>query len=153
MKSLNSLNRKRVPKPNINRDNKPKFEKALWVSRLNPATTNDDVIAYITSNTSIIDKERISVHKLVKKDIDLSTLKFVSFKVEMNADDLTVLNDSNLWPENVQVREFMQAPKNVLGNYFPPLNEQVNRTAATAETTASVSPTASGLDQNLMDMQ
>lgn len=131
-----------VPKPINSRENKPKFEKALWVSRLNPHTTNDDVIAYITSNTSVIDKERMSVHKLVKKDVDLTTLKFVSFKIEMNADDLEILNDSDLWPENVQVREFMQTPKNILGNFFPPLNGENGQTKPN-EQTAGTSVSAS----------
>lgn len=145
-----------VPKPNNNRDNKPKFEKPLWVSRMDPATSNDDVVAYITSNTSVTDKEQISVHKFVKKDVDLSTLKFISFKVEMNADDLKLLNDENLWPEKVQVREFMQTPKNVLGNYFPPLNEQAYRAAApAANSNEQVKQTASesNADANLLDLQ
>lgn len=59
-----------VPTPNISRVSKPNFGKALRVSRLNPTTTNDEVIDYITSNTSVTNKERISVHKLVKKYAD-----------------------------------------------------------------------------------
>lgn len=120
-----------VPKPDRNRESGPKFEKALWVSRLSTQTTNDDVIAYITSNTSVTDSSRINVHKLVKKDVDVTTLQFVSFKVEMNAEDLDVLNDSNLWPQYVQVREFLQTPKNVLGNYFPALSKQKGAESAT----------------------
>lgn len=141
-----------VVQSNRNSDNKPKFQKALWVSRLNPATTNDDVIAYITSNTSVTDKARINVHKLVRKDVDLTTLKFVSFKVEMNAEDLDILNDSNLWPQHVQVREFMQTPQNVLGNYFPPLNAQDNNATSVAAA-ATTAKTTENSNENLIEMQ
>lgn len=109
---------KREPK----RDEKPKFEKAIWVSRLSPNTTEDEVIEFITSNTPVTDKTKISVHKLVKKDADISSLKFVSFKVELNGNDFDVLNDPEVWPENIMVREFMQAPKTTFGDFFPRLD-------------------------------
>lgn len=55
----------------------------------------------------------------MKKGQDLSTLKFVSFKVAVNQDEFDVLMDPDVWPENVMVREFLQ---NVtLGDYFPAL--------------------------------
>lgn len=111
-----------VPKPMRTIDAKPKFEKALWVSRFKPDVSNEEVANYITTSTPINDKERIAVHKLVKKDADLSTLKFVSFKIEMSAEDLDILNDSSLWPEDVLVREFVMVPKNTLGSHFPHLN-------------------------------
>lgn len=46
-----------------------------------------------------------------------STLKFVSFK--LNVEELDVLDNVDLWPEDVRLREFQQTPKNELGNYFP----------------------------------
>lgn len=105
------------------RETKPKFEEALWIFRLGPGTTCDDVINYITSNTSVAEKSSLSAHMLVKKGTDVTSLRFVSFKVEMNAADLDVLNDPNLLPENVQVREFMQRPEGVrLGDFFSKAN-------------------------------
>lgn len=121
-----------VPKFNRDRDAKPKFSKALYVSRLNPSTSIDEISDYITANTLVIDKNKFSVHKMVKKGVDESTLKFVSFKVEMNAEELDVLDDATLWPEGVQVREFQQAPLNEFGNYFPALS--ANRHPATSST-------------------
>lgn len=112
-----------VPKPNLNRD-KTKFEKALFVTRLSPTTTIDDVIGYITTQTPVTDKERINVHKLVKKDADLSKMQYISFKVELNADDLEVLLDHNLWPDDMGVREFSEKPSKVLGDFFPTLRHE-----------------------------
>lgn len=111
-----------VPKIVRARDDKSKFEKALFVSRLLPTTTADGVVNFVTANTSVNGKERMNVHKLVKKGVDESTLDFVSFKIEVSADDLIILNDPNVWPEGVLVREFVpSAPKNALGRHLPSL--------------------------------
>lgn len=110
-----------VPKV-VRSDIKPKFGKALYVSRLNPATTNEQLIEYIVGNTPVTDPSKFNVHKMIKKGIDESTLKFVSFKVEMNVEELDVLDDGSLWPEGTIVREFTQKPSNELGKFFPPLN-------------------------------
>lgn len=123
-----------VPKLNRISSEQPKFAKALYVSRLNPSVTNEELIDYIVSNTPVNDKTKFNVHKMVKKDADLSSMKFVSFKVELNAEDLDVLDDGDLWPEGVIVREFKPAPKNELGNYFPPINRQHDAQGATNTT-------------------
>lgn len=98
---------------------KPRYTKAVWISRLEPETTDSDIATYITENTLIKEKSKFDVHKLVKKGQDLSTLKFVSFKIAMNQDEFDVLMDPDVWPENVMVREFLQNA--TLGDYFPEL--------------------------------
>lgn len=122
-----------VSKPIRNRDDKPKYEKALYVSGLDPSTTNEQITEYIVENTSVDDKDKFNVHKMVKKDADITTLKYVSFKVELNVDELIVLDDVSLWPEGVRVREFKQVPKNELGRHFPslPTKEQLAATNTT----------------------
>lgn len=126
-----------VPKMNHVND-VPKFAKALYVSRLNPVTTIEELSDYIIGNTPITDATKFKVHKMVKKGIDESTLKYVSFKVELNVEELEVLDDVDLWPQGVHVREFSSVPKNTLGNYFPSLNA--------TKTTATTNPA------DLMDM-
>lgn len=128
-----------VPKPNRVRDEKPKFAKALYVSGLHPDTTTDQLADYIVSYTPVTDATKFKVHKMVKKGVDVSTLKFVSFKVEMNDDDLDILDNADLSDEGVRVREFTQAPKTVLGDFlnFPNLNGTAAPSAAT-ETNSTV---------------
>lgn len=101
---------------------KSKFDKAVWISRLSPAVTSDEIAAYVTSNTSITDEKRINVHKLVKKDQDLSQLKFVSFKIELNGADFDILIEPDVWPANVLVREFTPSPKPITFGAFLPTN-------------------------------
>lgn len=74
---------------------KPTFKMAVWVSRLLPGTTNDDMANYIVSNKIIAERSKFNVHKLIKKDQDESTLKFVSFKV--HTADTYVYDISLLW--------------------------------------------------------
>lgn len=110
-----------VPRVNNVRDDKPIFEKALYVSGLGPATSNDEIANYILEFTSVKDATKFKVHKMVKKDAEISKLKFVSFKVEMNAEELEVLDNVDLWPQGLRVREFQMVPKNQMGNFFPTL--------------------------------
>lgn len=108
-----------VAKPK--RIKKPTFTKALWISRLNPETSEGEIADYIAQNTSITDFSKFKAHKLVKKDCDLTALKFVSFKIEMNDEEYDILSNPDVWPENVMVREFLQS--NTLGAHiFPAFN-------------------------------
>lgn len=102
-----------------------KFTKYIWVSRLKPETSEDEMIDYIVKNTSANDNTKFRVHKLVKKDADLSALKFVSFKIDVNENEFNTLCDPDVWPENIMVREFII--NKTLGEYmFPTLNTSKN---------------------------
>lgn len=108
-------------------------EKAIWVSRFAPNTSEDDIRHYIAIHTSA--SPNINVRKLVKKDQDLSKLNFVSFKIEVNASDFAILNDKSAWPVNVPVRAFEETvkPKPVtLGDFLTNnLNGQQTRKSPT----------------------
>lgn len=119
-----------IPQRARKNEEKPKFEKAIWISRLNPDTSEEQVIDYIVNNTSVTDKTKMNAHKLVKKGTEMSSLNFVSFKVELNLADFDVLNDPEVWPQHVLVREFSQAPKTTFGDHwFPALNQMNNEQA------------------------
>lgn len=97
---------------------KPKFEKAVWISRLPPITTEDEVREYISTIKSAI-SPNFTVHKLVTKGRPLSELRFVSFKIAVNIDDFKILNDPSVWPSGVLVREFMESKPVTLGEFLP----------------------------------
>lgn len=100
---------------------KPKFEKALFVSGLAPSTTNDELADFIAGNTPVVDREKFTVHKLLKKGDDGADLKYVSFKVCVSVDDLVILDNAELWPAGIRVREFNAGPpKNTFGRHLPP---------------------------------
>lgn len=84
-----------------------KFDRSLWISRLHPETTTDQILEYVMSKTDCNDKSSFFCKKLVKRDADLSLLQFVSFKVDVNNEHFQCLIDPNVWPKTVRVREFI----------------------------------------------
>ena len=105
---------------------KPKFEKAVWVSRLAPSITEEDIRDYITTNTSVT--SNFTVRKLVAKDRDVSSLNFISFKIAVNLTDFDILNDPIVWPQNVLVREFVENNPVTFGAFLPNnLNVSIDR--------------------------
>lgn len=93
------------------------FGRAIWISRINPSTESSAIVDYIVSETSVTDKSKFNVRKLVKNGTDCSSLKFVSFKIEVNEDEYGVLNDPNVWPEDVMMRPFIENRK--FGDFLP----------------------------------
>lgn len=101
---------------------KPTFNRAIWVSGFNPSTEPSTIVDYIVSDTPVTDTSKFNVQKLVKKGTDLGTLKYVSFKIEVNEDEYKILIERNMWPENVWMRPFTDKKK--LGDFFPVLNQK-----------------------------
>ena len=84
----------------------PKPEKAIWISRLDRDTTEDEMTSYIRDTIGISSIEQCQIRKLVKKDKDLETYSFVSFKVACPASIFKTLMDAEKWPSYCQIREF-----------------------------------------------
>lgn len=135
--------------PKVIREEKPVFAKALYVSGFAPDTSNEQIAQFIVTETSVKDTNKFKVHKMLKKDADISTLKFVSFKVEMDVDELEILEKVELWPRGVRVREFQLIPKNELGRHFPSLP-----TAAQPPATDTIQPSVNNtaLEMDVIDL-
>lgn len=111
-----------IGKPLVTLESKPqprKFEKAVWVSKLHPETTVEEVSEYIINNTPLTDAKRFKCWKLVKKDKDISTLSFVSFKIDCYTEDLDILSDPQYWPKGNPVREFVKLEAPTLADFMP----------------------------------
>lgn len=111
---------------------KPTFDRAIWVSRLNPLMEPSEIIDYIVSETPVTDPSKFNVQKLVKKGTDLGTLKFVSFKIEVNEDDYKILIEPDMWPEDVAMRPFVENKK--FGDFLPGNNNRNAEAMQTNET-------------------
>lgn len=107
-------------------DSKPKFEKSVWVSRLARSVTEGDIRDHIATNTSAT--SNFTVRKLIKKDSDVSTLTYISFKI-----DFDILNDPAVWPKGLLVREFFENKPATLGDFLSAnLNaKQINKSLET----------------------
>lgn len=90
----------------------PKPCKQIYVTRLPPLTTTDNVIAYLLENDLISKPEDCRCIKLVPLAKDISTLTFVSFKIGV-FDQSTfeaIMNVDN-WSDGIGIREFVDTPK------------------------------------------
>lgn len=83
-----------------------RFDRSIWVSRFHPETTIDQVMDYIVGKMGDVDKQNFNCRKLVKKDADLSSMQFVSFKIDVMDDFFEKLSDPQIWPKYILVREF-----------------------------------------------
>lgn len=82
----------------------------LYLSRLNPLITDDDVQSVVSRCLSTTDP--IDVVRLVPKGKDTSNLTFVSFKVGLDPDLKDCALDPASWPSGLQFREFVDLAKN-----------------------------------------
>lgn len=85
---------------------KSKFDKSVYVSRINTSVTVDKMTAYISENTQLR-AEDFRCTLLVKKDKDINTLFFVSYKIDVPAEKFDEIMNVDFWPEGVAIREFL----------------------------------------------
>lgn len=85
--------------------------RSIWVSRFHPDTSIDEVLNHIKDAITYIDVSNLKCRKLVKKDADLSKLKFVSFKIDADSGYFDELCNPDIWPAYVRVREFFDNGK------------------------------------------
>lgn len=117
-------------------NNQPKFPNSVWISQLHPSVTVDEISKFIIEETAVKSKDKFECFKLVKKDADITKLKFVSFKVNIDDEHFEHMMDPATWPQGVTVREFIQKPTPVtLGRFFP---ETPNRNKLARTTSPSL---------------
>lgn len=104
------------------------MSKSIHVCKFSTDTTTDDIENYIVENTTATDKSKFKCTKLVKKDADITKMKFVSFKIDATPEVFDILIDEENWPEDKQVREFIKlSPDNpTLADHFPAINPSRN---------------------------
>lgn len=103
----------------------------LHLTNLNPNTTTEEVISYIKIIKKInVLPHEIRVIKLIRKNQDMSKLKFVNFKIECCNRMASLFEEFEFWPDRCHIKPFIR--KNV-GNLTPidlamdtHLNESVN---------------------------
>ena len=102
--STNKIGKPLSP-PQRKRIDRPKPEKAIWISRIHRDTTEEELSDYIKCSIGIAPTE-FQVRKLVKKDRDITTYSFVSFYVACTQENFNTLINPMYWPSNSQIREF-----------------------------------------------
>lgn len=91
--------------PQRKRSDRPKPEKAVWLSRIHRDTTEEELANYIKGTIGIAPAD-FEVKKLVKKGRDIASYSFVSFCIACTEANFNSLMNPTYWPSNSQIREF-----------------------------------------------
>lgn len=85
-------------------------KKYLHISSFLPSVKPEEIIEFIEKNTEI-SKNHLECTRLVKKDVDVTTLKHVNFKLGVSSCFYNEIIKSTLWPMNTKVRPFVFFPR------------------------------------------
>ncbi|XP_058456929.1 uncharacterized protein LOC131434281 [Malaya genurostris] len=83
---------------------KPADKFWLYLSRIRPDVTNDEISAMVRANLEL--SQDPVVVKLVAKGSDISNMTFVSFKVGLDPALQSIALDPSTWPQGIYFRQF-----------------------------------------------
>lgn len=98
--------------------------KLLVASLFHPSTESDNLAVFLKTKLKIAsDSTVVRVHKLVPAGKDLSTLDYVSFKVDVPGNLFNELLSPSMWPKGIRVREFEHRPRKPRSDavFLPPI--------------------------------
>lgn len=106
------------------------LDQEIYISKLPISTTCDEIAEYISHKMSI-SSNNLKIHRLTKKNQDLTKLSFVSFLIETNKLIANRLIRQEFWPNLVGVKWWKRKGEqtsslNVNANYFLPIAKAHN---------------------------
>lgn len=88
--------------------NNPPIDKCwIWLASFPPRVTEADICAMVKECLSCDDDDFIEARALIKKGVDIASLRSVNFKVGVDKKYRQTSLDVNTWPEGVSFREFI----------------------------------------------
>lgn len=150
MKPANGALSEDAAKRNANQ--RPKLTEHIFVSKLEPSVTTDELIDYVKECIPDVSEEHFSVYMLVKKEQQLDKLSFVSFRVSCTSELHKQLFDPSFWPGHVSIGPFYNNPrpkKIQLGAFITTNGTETRKEAiTTAETNGDNTPTVAESAKN-----
>lgn len=139
----NKLFGKPLSPPQKKRGRQPKPEKAVWISGIHRDATEEELTDYIKESIGIAPAE-FEVRKLVKKDRDITTYSFVSFRIACTQANFNQLMSPMYWPSGSRIREFELDEK-------PSTGERVGRMSQKGEESKNSPSRPNNLEPAAMD--
>lgn len=104
---------------------RPTFNKSIYVSRVGTSVSHEKMVSYIEKHSDMKKNINFKCSLLVKKEADLSTLTFVSYKIDVTEESFDHLMLESFWPKGIQIRPFVPKEKKSVefGDF---LNSSVN---------------------------
>lgn len=106
-------------------ESKPKLPFSIYVSRFNPNVTYNNIVNHIKKEIPDVDSKDFVVHTLTKKNIDISSLTFVSFRIICTQLLYDRLIQTDFWPTGILIGEFCErrlSKQNTVGDFMPNIN-------------------------------
>lgn len=83
----------------------------LHLTKLPVDITENDVKQYI-ARKGVLNVDSITLHKLVKRNVELSSLSFVSFKIDTTESIAKRLCEKQFWSDNCVIKKFVHKNRN-----------------------------------------
>lgn len=84
----------------------PSANRELYVSKFRNHITTEDILSYIKSKSNLRTDD-FKVFRLTKRNQEISTLSFVSFKIETSASNAEILLNRDFWPRECFIKDFV----------------------------------------------
>lgn len=89
--------------PNVNSTT---LNNQYHLSPIDVNVTPQHIVDYITDN-ACVNKKQIKVHRLTKTGQDISTLSYITLKVETTAEIGDLIAKSNFWPDHIRIKPWI----------------------------------------------
>lgn len=119
---------------NIAESNTNHKKMELYLSNLPPELTDSDILNYIKKKLDYNPKD-ITLHRLVKRGMDISQLSFISFKIDTIESIGHALSNANFWPNKCTIKEFVKKTNSPNRNHIKNMTAITNNFLAATQTT------------------
>lgn len=93
------------------------FENHYHLSPIDINVTPDNITDYIAENAQV-NKNQLRIHRLVRRGRDISTLSYVTFKIETNQDVGHLIVQPNFWPRHVNIKPWIKKDSTTSASSF-----------------------------------
>lgn len=112
---------------------RPRFTKAIYVSRMQNDVTKEKIVEYMKSQMPELNESGISLRLLLKKDVDVTTRRFISYRLACTDALYEKLIEPSFWPDHIEIGEFFEESRdrgsNNMASFPSPLAMNVRRNA------------------------
>lgn len=85
-----------------------RLAKAIYVSRMQNDVTKEKIVEYLKSQVADLNENEISLRLLVKKDVDVSTRRFISYRLACTEALYDKFIKPSFWPDHIEIGEFFE---------------------------------------------
>lgn len=128
-----------APVAPVNGNIAPRFTKAVYVSRMQNTVTKEQITEYIKSQINNVNENEFSLRLLVKKDVDVRTRRFISYRLACTEALYATFMEPSFWPKHIEIGEFIEESRDRgsddMASFSSPFTNGIRRFAKARNTT------------------